>query len=313
MKRKLGVLAVCVVAAAVTVPAYAAEQLFNADLVLDDAGSSRTHIMMEGHEVFRVDRDSAIYFGNVSPPSLPFVIRANGADKLSVTAANTNMFNDLRINNVGLRSKLFMEGHEVFRVDQGTALVMGDVANAGLGVTFRTSGADRLVINAAGTNSTFTGLGVVSVPVLEIRGGADISESFNVEPCAGAPDVQPGMVVCINPLKSGELIVSSEPYAKTVAGILSGAGGLPTGLIMGHEGSIASGKHAVALTGRVYCMVDATNAAIEPGDMLTTSATPGHAMKAVDHTRAMGAVIGKAMTPLAQGQKGLVLVLVNLQ
>ncbi|HEY7253389.1 MAG TPA: hypothetical protein VIG37_23025 [Methylomirabilota bacterium] len=38
------------------------------------------------------------------------------------------------------------------------------------------------------------------------------------------------------------------------------------------------------------------------GDLLTTSATPGHAMKAVDGARAFGAVIGKALEPLAGGQ-----------
>jgi hypothetical protein len=39
---------------------------------------------------------------------------------------------------------------------------------------------------------------------------------------------------------------------------------------------------------------------------------PGYAMKATDHTRSQGAIIGKAMTSLAEGQ-GLVLVLVTLQ
>ncbi len=63
----------------------------------------------------------------------------------------------------------------------------------------------------------------------------------------------------------------------------------------------------------MYCWVDAdANGAVEPGDMLTTSATPGHGMKVTDHTRASGAVVGKAMTGLAKG-KGLVLVLVSLQ
>jgi len=68
----------------------------------------------------------------------------------------------------------------------------------------------------------------------------------------------------------------------------------------------------VALTGRVYCLVDASYGAIEPGDLLTTSDTAGHAMKVTNHTKAHGAIIGKAMTRLEQG-KGLVLVLVTLQ
>jgi len=68
----------------------------------------------------------------------------------------------------------------------------------------------------------------------------------------------------------------------------------------------------VALSGRVYCWVDASHGAIEPGDLLTTSATPGHAMKAVDPEKARGAILGKAMTGLKEG-RGLALVLVTLQ
>ncbi len=69
----------------------------------------------------------------------------------------------------------------------------------------------------------------------------------------------------------------------------------------------------LALAGRVYCYVDATENAVEVGDLLTTSNTPGYAMKAADQTQAFGAVIGKATEPLPQGEQGLILVLVNLQ
>lgn len=99
---------------------------------------------------------------------------------------------------------------------------------------------------------------------------------------------------------------------RRVAGIASGAGGVMPGMVMSQEGSIADGKQPVAPTGRVYCWADASAGAIEPGDLLTTSETPGHAMKVADHARARGAVLGKAMTGLKEG-KGLVLVLVTLQ
>ena len=107
-------------------------------------------------------------------------------------------------------------------------------------------------------------------------------------------------------------MISTEPYDKKVAGVISGAGGVNPGLLMGQEGSVADGSMPVALTGRVYCWADATSGAIEPGDMLTTSATAGHAMRADDAAHSHGTVIGKAMTSLDSGQ-GLVLVLVNLQ
>jgi hypothetical protein len=63
---------------------------------------------------------------------------------------------------------------------------------------------------------------------------------------------------------------------------------------------------------QVYCKVDAQYAPIEVGDLLTTSPTPGHAMKAADPFKAFGAVIGKALQPLHTGQ-GLLPILIALQ
>jgi hypothetical protein len=75
---------------------------------------------------------------------------------------------------------------------------------------------------------------------------------------------------------------------------------------------VLEGNQHVALSGRVYALAEAAHGAMRPGDMLTTSDIPGHAMKATDPVRARGAVIGKAMTGLSQGTR-LVLVLVSLQ
>jgi hypothetical protein len=48
------------------------------------------------------------------------------------------------------------------------------------------------------------------------------------------------------------------------------------------------------------------------GDMLTSSPTEGHAMKALDRERAFGAVVGKALRPLDEGC-GLIPILITLQ
>jgi hypothetical protein len=64
--------------------------------------------------------------------------------------------------------------------------------------------------------------------------------------------------------------------------------------------------------GKVFCKVDAQFGAVAVGDLMTTSPTPGHAMKAADPTRAFGAVIGKALGPLVEGQR-LIPILVALQ
>jgi hypothetical protein len=119
-------------------------------------------------------------------------------------------------------------------------------------------------------------------------------------------------VLAIDPDSPGNLKVADAAYDRRVAGVVSGAGEVQPGLIMSQEGTVADGKYPVALTGRVYCLADASNGPIEPGDLLTTSDTPGHAMKVSDHARAQGAVLGKAMTGLKEG-RGLVLVLVSLQ
>jgi len=154
--------------------------------------------------------------------------------------------------------------------------------------------------------------GKTTTKILQITGGADLSEGFKISNNTSDVQPHPGMLVSIDPDNPGELIVSTTSYDRKVAGIISGAGGINTGMIMGQQNSTADGAYPVALSGRVYCLADASRGAIKPGDLLTTSKTPGHAMRVLDHNRAAGAVIGKAMTSLING-KGFVLVLVSLQ
>ena len=144
---------------------------------------------------------------------------------------------------------------------------------------------------------------------LTIRGGADLAEPFNIT--SGNGEVPQGAVVVIDEQNPGHLKLSDSPYDTRVAGVVSGANGVNPGIQMHQQGLIEGGKN-VALTGRVYVQADASNGAIRPGDMLTTSSTPGYAMKVSDHARAAGAILGKAMTGLSEG-KGMVLVLVTLQ
>jgi hypothetical protein len=67
---------------------------------------------------------------------------------------------------------------------------------------------------------------------------------------------------------------------------------------------------AVALSGTVACKVDAGYGAVEAGDLLVASPTPGHAMKADDP--AAGTILGKAMGELDAGT-GTIKVLVMLR
>jgi len=156
----------------------------------------------------------------------------------------------------------------------------------------------------------FGGDGRVTTQELQITGGSDLSEQFDIR--GQGIEIKPGMVVSIDPDQPGHLQLSNSAYDNRVAGIISGAGGIKSGMMMGQRGTEADGQHPVALSGRVYCWADASNGRIRPGDLLTTSDLPGHAMKVADHTRSNGAILGKAMTAL-QDKTGLVLVLVSLQ
>jgi hypothetical protein len=142
---------------------------------------------------------------------------------------------------------------------------------------------------------------------LTITGGGDLAEPFPISG-AGIPE---GSVVIIDDEHAGQLRLSAEPYDTRVAGVVSGAGGIHPGVSLRQQGKLDAGQN-VALTGRVYVLADASNGPIQPGDLLTTSATPGRAMMVTDFQRARGAILGKAMSGLNSG-KGLVLVLVSLQ
>src|SRR5438309_3564733 len=69
--------------------------------------------------------------------------------------------------------------------------------------------------------------GTVTSKVVEITGG-DLAEPFAIageKPC-------PGTLVVIDPERAGLLTVSSHAYDPGVAGVVSGAGGISTGIRM---------------------------------------------------------------------------------
>ncbi len=171
------------------------------------------------------------------------------------------------------------------------------------------NGNGQLEVTITG-NYNNTDIGRITTPVLEITGGSDLSEQFDIGNTSLLPE--PGMVVSIDPDNPGQLTLCEGAYDRRVAGVISGAGGVNTGMVMGQQGSVADGELPVALVGRVYVWADASDGPIEPGDLLTTSDLPGHAMKVSDHQKATGAILGKAMTGLEEGQ-GLILTLVSLQ
>ena len=124
-----------------------------------------------------------------------------------------------------------------------------------------------------------------------------------------AEQYEPGTVMVID--QEGALQQSQQAYDKRVAGVVSGAGNYQPGIVLDKQPS-QDNRQPIALVGKVYCKVDAQYSPVEVGDLLTTSPTPGFAMKADDPFKAFGSVIGKALRPLREGQ-GLIPILIALQ
>jgi hypothetical protein len=187
-------------------------------------------------------------------------------------------------------------GVTVFRFDAGHALLdLGpSLGGAGAEADLRIWGADgKPKIHLDGNEGD-----------IKLLAG-DCAEDFDVSEVEAAV---PGTVMVID--QEGTLKPSEQPYDKRVAGVISGAGGYKPGIIFDKQQSEAE-RIPVSLMGKVACRVDAQYSPIEVGDLLTTSPTLGHAMKAEDHSRAFGATIGKALRPLRAG-KGVVPTLIAL-
>ena len=136
--------------------------------------------------------------------------------------------------------------------------------------------------------------------------GADCAEHFDI---GAETPIDPGTVVVIH--EDGALHQSVDAYDRKVAGVISGAGAYRPGLILDSQAA-SQKRQPVALVGKVFCKVDAQYGPIALGDLLTSSPTPGHAMRASDPLKAFGAVLGKALGSLVSGI-GQVPILVCLQ
>lgn len=188
--------------------------------------------------------------------------------------------------------------------------------NVGIGTTSPAAKLDVSGSVAARGTMTVGGAGSIGkISILDdsdqeiaaIGSGFDYAETFST----GYEKLEPGTVMIIDPENPGGLCVSDKPYDNKVAGIVAGASGLASGVMLGQAG--VDGEHPIALAGRVYCNVDATYGEVRPGDLLTSSPTPGHAMIVKNYEQAKGAILGKAMQALPEGRSGKILVLVTLQ
>jgi len=243
--------------------------------------------------------------GNVGIGTTAPVDKLHVKSRIRIEGSNTSFpFLDL-VNWAGTgRWTLYGDNDNDFRIAEyvgtlrGDRIVIKEGGNVGIGTT--SPGAKLDVAGRIRVSNT------AGDPIVEIGEGLDYAEGFDVTEEA---DIEAGTVLVIDSENPGKLTASRSAYDSKVAGIVAGAKGMGSGVRLG----VGQFDYDVALAGRVYCNVDATQTAVQAGDLLTTSATAGYAMKAADYDRARGAILGKAMQKLELGQKARILVLVTLQ
>lgn len=290
---------------------------------LQAGGSSTEYIQFEGNRMFAIKdgADAMLKLQESGGPVRIGSLNAGVGDPRLIVSRNSALFTD---NDLQFEDMLIHDSGNAW-----LGLYSDSVGNVGSGITFAEYGVTRykwgmyarttdnvgdfVVTFGTDVNPTANEKlfqigrdGTTKVKVLEIT-GADVAERF---PCS--EPVEAGSVVMIDAANPGQLCLARGAYNRRVAGVVSGAGDIPVGAILGNMEGLEDAP-AVALSGRVWVKCDASEHAIEPGDLITTAETAGHAMKAADADRSHGATIGKAMSALAKGETGLVLVLVNLQ
>jgi len=255
-------------------------------------------------EFFPSSGSGNVGIGTSSPGApLDIVNDSNAMPQLRLQSASSDTFISLKSNNPG--------GREYWLDSGGTGAGVGA---GNLAVWDPRVAAARLVIDPNGN----VGIGTVTPQAkLHVVGdinatgdivlaNADCAEEFVIE---DGERMEPGTVMVLG--QEGSLRQSTKAYDKKVAGVISGAGDFKPGVILDRRVECTH-RMAISLMGKAYCKVDAQYAPIEAGDLLTTSPTAGHAMKATDPVNAFGTVIGKALKPLEKGT-GLIPILISLQ
>lgn len=200
-------------------------------------------------------------------------------------------------------------GGTIFTIIKGSNLFnITSAGNVGIGTL---NPADKLhVVGTVRATAGFNGQCLQNAsPAFKDNAGRvcnmDIAEAF-----ASSELTEPGDVVVLDLNGPASVRKSSQPYEPMLAGVVPQNPGLvfdngQTQLAGDNSGLITAEKTVVALAGRVLVKVSMENGFIQIGDALTSSSTPGVAMKA---TKA-GKIIGYALE--SKSADGLVLVFIQ--
>ncbi len=135
-------------------------------------------------------------------------------------------------------------------------------------------------------------------------GAADIAEWVSV-----SEPVEPGDVVELDPNHPSYYRKARKPYSALIGGVISTEPAFKLGAPDAQWEDQLNGGSLLVLVGIVPVKATTENGPIHPGDLLVSSSTPGHAMRCTDLEESEGAIIGKALEPLEEGN-GLIQMLI---
>ena len=165
----------------------------------------------------------------------------------------------------------------------------------------------ELVIETVDTPATFrvTSIGQVladgTFHANEFRtGSADVAEWVPVSHA-----VWQGEVLVLDTTTPGFFRRSEEMCSMSVAGVVSSG----PGVTMGHP-AMSGSNGLLALVGIVPVKVTREGGPIQPGDLLVSSSTPGHAMRWAGPDLCPCALVGKALEPMTD-ESGIIRVLLT--
>jgi hypothetical protein len=243
-------------------------------------------------------------FGKTENPNAAAVFGVNNGNKAEGFLAGKNPLGNTPVGAYGESESIGVFGFA--KTPQAIGVAGNSVNGVGIGVQGHTS----TNIGVLGS-SNGPGLAGKFIGDVEVTGdirlvNADVAEEFAT---STLETVEPGTVMVLD--DEGTVHPGDRAYDKRVAGVVSGAGHYRPAIIL-DKVEAPERRATIALVGKAFCKVDAQYGAIEVGDLLTTSETPGHAMKATDPLQAFGAVLGKALHSFSDG-KGLIPILIALQ
>lgn len=253
--------------------------------------------------------------GSAKQPEFPLFLRSpEGKDLILLTRTKSGSATLSLANSRGTRTLSLNGGDPLYpALDGGYASFFDGKGRkrAYLGTT--QIGDVQLSLYQSGEKELVTIAALESGSGQILLNGKQVKDYAEVLEVASREGVKPGSVMSVTG-DAGRIGLSTVPYDRRVVGVISGAGGLRPGSVIGSRED-GTNDLPVAVSGQVYVRVSLEGGSIEPGDLLVASSLPGVSMRAADPNRMQGAVLGKAMEAFGpnQGGEGLVRMMVMLR